>query len=39
MGSEVNRRKPVRIKEIMGLARGWKIDAQKFKDAARAEDQ
>ncbi|MFH1224438.1 MAG: AbrB/MazE/SpoVT family DNA-binding domain-containing protein [Candidatus Diapherotrites archaeon] len=35
---EVNRKRPVRIKDFFGLARGWKIDAQKMKDAARRAD-
>ena len=35
---EVNRKKALKIKDLMGLAQGLKIDAQKMKDAERRKD-
>lgn len=35
---EVHKRKNIKIKDLMGLAEGWKIDAQKVKNNAREED-
>ena len=35
---EVRQRKTLKIKDLMGLAEGWKIDPQKIKDIARRND-
>lgn len=35
---EVHKTKPLLVKDIFGLAKGWKFDTQKFKDELREAD-
>ncbi|MDP2973740.1 MAG: AbrB/MazE/SpoVT family DNA-binding domain-containing protein [Candidatus Diapherotrites archaeon] len=35
---EVNKKKMAKVKDLLGLAQGWQIDAQKMKDAERGAD-
>ena len=35
---EVNKKRLLKVKDLMGLAQGWQIDAQKMKDAERRAD-
>ena len=35
---EVNKKRLLKVKDLLGLAQGWQIDTQKMKDAERRAD-